>query len=422
MPNKIKTTPEDLIPSDDTNIKSELEQEINNAKEIFDKAREEAKKENKTNSTTNKKTTKKSKSTTKKTLTPKEIQEQGEPIPVLKNGKVDMSEKHNVVNDMKLQFNNVISNMKIDLNNIVLSDSLTSMEKHTNTDIVFNSKPVFEVALAQSCYTVFLNSLKYSDIDAIKQSTADEYHTLLVLYHIIHDRMQATTVGKLDFETFIECTTMFDLQSLLYGLHCQTFPGTTKFDFKCIHCGHQFSQEIPNNNLLFVKNDKTFERLNEVRLKADSPKYIIENSLLSEDFRICLEQSKTIIDIRIPSLKDQLNILKNVPSDKIDDDKYQENLSVLLFIKNMYMLNVPETLQKNSPVYYPIVSDSSKISVLEQLSINDSVQLSNALEDWSDKYKIEYKIPSFDCPSCKKTLGEMPVDMENVLFHQMLNL
>lgn len=432
MATKIKISSEDLIPSENNSdpmmdqlnkareeIKKEMEMEKIN-KENTEEIVEDSDKEKTTKKKSPSSTKKKSPSSKKtNTLTSKQIQEQSEPIP-MRNGKVDMSDKRTVVQDMKIQFNDVISNMQIDLNNIVISDSLNTMEKHTNIDIVFNSKPTFEVALAQSCYTAFLESLKYDDIDTIKNSSVDEYHALLQLYQIIHKRIQATTIGKLDFETFCECTSYFDLQSLFYGLHSQTFPGSTKFDFKCIHCQHSFSSEIPNDNLVFCNDEKIFEHLNEVRLNSDNPKKVIENSLLSKHMRICLEQSKTIVDIRVPSLKNQLEILKNTPTEKVDE--LSEDLAVLLFIKNMYLLNVPETLQKGSPVYYPVLGNTAMINVLKQLSINDSVQLSNSLEEWTDKYKVEYKIPSFNCPNCNEELGEMPVDMENVLFHQMLKL
>ena len=330
-----------------------------------------------------------------------------------------MSDSHEVVNDMKVQINDLLPNINIDLNNIVISDSLNSLEKHKNLDLVFNSKPTFQVALPQSCYTTYMEALKYTDIDAITQSTMDEYHTTLKMYQIIHSRIQATSIGAISFETFCECTSFFDLQNLFYGLHMQTFPGKTSFEFKCIHCGHAFSHMIPNDSLIFSKDEKIFERLEEVAKNADTPDKVKANSLVSKSERICLEQSKTIIDIRIPSLQDQLNVLKSTPSDKMEEN--QDDLVTLLFIKNLYLLNVPETLEKKSAVYYPVTAQKSIINILKELSINDSKQLAKAIDSWTDKYKTEYRIPSFKCPSCKKDLGDMPVDMESVLFRLMLN-
>jgi len=332
---------------------------------------------------------------------------------------LNLSPKHDVMNDMKVQINELLPTMNIDLNNIIISDSLNSLEKHSNLDLIFNSTPTFQVPLPQSCYVAYMNALKFDDIDAITNSTMDEYHSTLKIYQIIHNRIQATSIGPINFDTFCECTSFFDLQSLFYGLHMQTFPGSTKFDFKCVHCEHEFSHDIPNDSLVFSKDEAIFERLNEIAMTADNSDAVIKASLLSEHKRVCLEQSKTIIDIRVPSLKNQLDILKSTPTDQLES--LASDLATLLFIKNVYLLNVPETLEKKSPVYYPVSGNEKIIKILKQLSINDSKQLARAIDEWTNKYKTEYRIPNFKCPSCGKDLGEMPVDMENVLFRLMLN-
>lgn len=375
----------------------------------------EVKEEAKKPSSPKKKTTtrKKSSLSAKDVMTQKKTVSKTTKTPII-------SERNEIVNDMKVQINELLPSMNIDLNNIKLSDSLNTMEKHTNIELVFNSKPTFEVVLPQSCYAVFLESLKWSDIDALTNSTMDEYHSTLKLYQIIHNRIQATTVGEINFETFLECTSFFDLDSIFYGLHMQTFPGTTKFDFECVHCHHKFSADIQNDSLIFSKDEKIFERLEEVRMNSDTPDKIMRNSLLASHERICLGQSKTIIDIRIPSLKDQLDMMKTVPADRLEE--LSDDLATLLFIKHIYLLNVPETLQKKEPVYYEITGNAAMINIFKELSINDSKQLSDAIEKWTNKYKTEYRIPSFQCPSCKKELGnKMTVNMENVLFRAMLN-
>jgi len=412
MAKKVNFTPEDMVP--DTGANPEMLAAMERARQEVSGGLDLKANVNKTT-----KTTKKNNTPTKKksgSLSAKEIltqKEKANPTPL------NTTVGHDIANNMKVQINELLPTMNIDLNNIVISDSLNSLEKHKNLDLVFNSKPTFEVPLPQSCYTAYMESLKYQDIDAITNSTMDEYHTTLKMYQIIHSRLQATSIGAISFETFCECTSFFDLQNLFYGLHMQTFPGTTRFDFKCIHCQHAFSQDIPNDNLVFSKDSAIFERLEEVAKNADTPEKVKEGSLLAEHKRICLDQSKTIVDIRVPSLKDQLDILKSTPSDKMEE--MAEDLATLLFIKNVFLLNVPETLEKKSPVYYPINTQDSLIKVLKELSINDTKQLAKSVDEWTDQYKTEYRIPSFKCPSCKKELGDMAVDMENVLFRLMLS-
>ena len=134
------------------------------------------------NTNEEKKTTKKSGGNTptkrknSNSLTAREVltqKEKDNPNPLF------MSAKHEIVNDMKLQINELLPTINIDLNNLVISDSLNSLEKHNNLDLVFNSKPTFQVTLPQSCYVTYMEALKYNDIDAITNSTMDEYHTTL---------------------------------------------------------------------------------------------------------------------------------------------------------------------------------------------------------------------------------------------------
>jgi len=386
----------------DLNKEPNIEENIN--KEIT-----EIKEEPKKKTTTKKKNPPKE----KPSLTTEEIYAQK------KIGNVDMlSTQSQEKERMKMNFNNFLPKLNIDLNNIVISDSLNELEKFQNLDVIFNSQPTFEVPLAQSCYTVFMDALKYSDIDTISNSSLDEYHTTLKLYQITYNHIQATTLGKITFDQFLSCTSFFDLQSLFYGLHMQTFPGKTKFDFRCGHCKEKFSSEIPNDTLVFSKDDTIFERFDKIRKTSRNINEIIQGNLLNQTNRICLDQSKTIIDLRIPSLKLHLNTLASIPPSETEktDDAY-----TLLFIKNMYLLNVPESLDKDQPIYYQITDDNKKLEAIKHFGVADAKQLGSAIDDWTGKYKVEYKIPNMICPNCGKSLGELSVDMENVLFRLMLS-
>lgn len=412
MAKKVNFTPDDMIPNNvsDTGANNEMLAAMERARNEINGGL------NLKNPTDNKKNNTPTKRKNSNSLSKKEIITQKEKA---NPDAINITHKHDVINDMKVQINDLLPNMNIDLNNIIISDSLNSLEKHNNLDLIFNSKPTFQVTLPQSCYTVYMEALKYNDIYSITNSTMDEYHTTLKMYQIIYSRLQATSIGAISFEAFCECTSFFDLQSLFYGLHMQTFPGSTKFDFKCIHCQHKFSQDIPNDSLVFSKDDKIFERLDKIAKTATTPDKVRNGSLIAEHQRICLDQTKTIIDIRIPSLKDQLNILKSTPADKLEE--MADDISTLLFIKDVYILNGPETIEKRSPVYYPVTSQDSIIKILRDLSINETKQLAKAVDAWTDKYKTEFRIPNFKCPSCGKDLGEMPIDMENVLFRLMLS-
>ena len=206
MATRIKNSSADMIPN-------EMENELNAMIEDENNSNEKKESEKKT-------TTKKS-TTTKKKTNSVEIKEEKKIIENKDNknsnnnltvGQIEaVSARNEIVKNYKEKYNEIIKNITVDLNNIKISDSLNSMEKHTNMDIIFNSKPVFEVHLAQSCYSAFMSSLKLPEIYALTQSSLDNFNSRLRLYQTIYNKISNTSIGKMSFDTFTELTSFFDL-------------------------------------------------------------------------------------------------------------------------------------------------------------------------------------------------------------------
>lgn len=414
MANRIKNSSADMIPN-------EMENELNAMMEDETNTNVPEKK------TTKKAPTKRKSSSTTQSVEIKNEKPSHEVAPAVPStngttiGQIEaVSARNEIVKGYKEKYNDIVKNITVDLNNIKISDSLNSMEKHTNMDIIFNSKPIFQVHLAQSCYSAFMSSLKLPEIYSLTQSSLDNFNSRLKLYQTIYSKIKNTSIGKMSFETFTELTSFFDLGTLMYGIYQMTFPGSTSIDITCGHCKQEFNAKIPNDSLIFSKDEDIFKRYDDISRNAKTVQDVIGNSLLSVNERVLLDDSKIIVDVRFPSLKDHLDTLRLVPSNQVDSKA--DALAKLLFIKSVMVLNVPATVQTGEPQYYPITDYNEIIKIIDELSVSDSKQLGNAMEDKFSKYNVQFRIKSFKCPKCGSDIGDIDVDMENLLFIQMYNL
>lgn len=312
---------------------------------------------------------------------------------------------------------NFLDNIIINIDQIDIIEK-SEIEKSENFQFILNGKPTYQVVASQSCYSAFVEPLKMSDINAITNSTMDAYQSRLKLYQTIWGRINTTSLGKLNFQDWLKITSFFDINTIMYGLYMQTFPGNTEFQVRCKHCEKSVEIKINNDTLISAKDDNIFKRMEEIRNSITTPDEALEHSLLSVYKRIILPDSKIIIELQTPSLKNHLELLASVDPKKIED--YQDYLTSMLFIKNAFMLDVKETKRTGVAKYFVLDSRGDKFNMLRNLSVTDMRKLSNEMYDNVNKYAVDYKIRSFKCSNCGKEVGDIPIDVEELLFQQIL--
>jgi hypothetical protein len=265
-----------------------------------------------------------------------------------------------------------------------------------------------------------MESIRLADINAITNSSMDVYSAKQKLYKIIHSKINTTSVGRMDYKTWLKVTSFYDLPTLMYGIYCQTFPGDTTFEIRCRHC-HETTDVIVNNNtLVSVKDEETYSKLNEIISNIKKAEDLLKDSLVNKYTRSILPESKIIVDIQTPSLWNHLELLGSVNRNKIEE--LEDIIGTLMFIKNMYVLDIKELKRTGKPKYYPIEDKNQIINILRGLEVNDAKALGDAIGDRSEKYAINYMIKDFNCTKCGKSIGDIPVDVEQLLFTQILQM
>lgn len=317
--------------------------------------------------------------------------------------------KRNV--NSKLQF---MDNIKVDLNNIILTEK-PALKQIEDTNIIFESAvSTFFVTCCQSGYSATLSGLTLAEKNAINNSNLDLFQSKQKLYKTVYNKIQTMNFAKPKFDDWLKLTSMGDWNTLLFGIYCQTFIDNNDFDITCGECGKTTSVTVDNMTLVEVKDKNIYARIEEIVGSNKTPQDLIENSILSKTTRVLLNDSKIIVDIKTPSLWDNLALIKSTNPNTLRE--YSDTFSAMLFIKKMYMLDVQNTYESGKPYYYEIKEKAKILDTLLQLSNNDGEQLEDLIEEKLGVYNINYEIHNCKCAHCKKTLPNIPVDMETILF------
>jgi hypothetical protein len=312
----------------------------------------------------------------------------------------------------------LLKNIKIDINNIEFSDK-SPLEKVDDIEFILNGKPSFQVVANQSGYIAHMESIRLADINAITNSTMDMYASKQKLYKTVFSKINTTSVGKMDYKTWLRVTSFFDLPSLMYGIYNQTFPGDTNFEVTCRHCQQPTDVIVNNETLIDVKDEATYSKLGEIVNHAKKPEDLLSESLVNKYTRSVLPEDKILVDIQTPSLWNHLELLASI--DKRQLEELDDVIGTMLFIKNLYVLDI--TALQQGKVRYSEVTDKNQIvNILRNLEVNDAKALGDAISDRTEKYAIYYQIKDHNCSKCGNSVGDIPVDMETMLFTQILQM
>lgn len=355
-------------------------------------------------------TTKKKTTTTKKktTTTEKETEINEETVDNKKSA-----------NNSQITAKDFLNNLKFDVSNIkIVEESLLKETK--NFEFIMNNKSKTQIVANQSNYIAYVEGLNYNEISALSNSTLDDYAAQLLLAQTIYSKINTTSLGTMSFSDWSSITSFYDIDSFLYGIYLETFPGDTKFSITCGHCKGKIDAVINNDTLITGKNEDALANVQRILNNKNDSKEILKDALINHKERIVLPDSKIIMDIKVPTIKKHLDILGSV--NKNAKDKTQHILSVMMFLDNVFMIDLEKSMQTNEACYYEIKQKEKIARIISQLSFNDAKEVTKFINDFIDKNALEYKIKSFKCPSCQEDIGDIPVDMETLLFYQILQL
>lgn len=322
-----------------------------------------------------------------------------------------------LLNTSKKSPTDLLKNLQIDVNNIEFVEK-SPLESLDELEFFMNGKPTYQVIASQSAYIAHMESMRLADINAINNSTMDLYATKQKLYKTIYDKIATTSLGKIGYNDWLKITSIYDLDTLEYGIYCQTFPGDTSFEVTCRHCNKKTDVIVNNDTLISVKDEELYSNLNEIISNVRNPEQALKSSLVNKFTRKVLPTDKILVDIQTPSLWNQLELFASADPKMLAE--MEEIIGTMIFIKSLSLVDM-KTLRETGKVKYYEVKDKNQIMrIISKLEIDDASALGSAIEERSRKYAVDYKIKDFKCGNCGNNVGEIPVDIEMLLFTQIL--
>lgn len=316
----------------------------------------------------------------------------------------------------------ILHNISIDVNEIDVIDDISpeelKMSIEKNLGILADTKRLYSIICFQSGYKADISGLKNSDIQNLfSQDVNNPYVYQKKYYQILFKHIENTSFGRIkDFDTWMKVTSLFDLETVLFGVYNATFPYENTFKIPCTECNKTFEFLIKNNSLITVKN----EELEDLFIKSDTinrerlnPEELRRQSHMNMRKKIVLEDSKLVFELKIPSLYIQLEELMKNSGDMKESN---ESLYALIFIDNV---KIPDLiyLKNNNKLRYLTVKDfPNKLRILNNLEYHDALELSEKIEELMNKYRVSYSIKSPTCKYCHKDLSDYPVRLEDLLF------
>jgi len=355
------------------------------------------------------------------------------PIPTLagwSEGKIEEVERQERANETKERLNKfdakkALKNISVDLNSIEIFNDLDYNVQRENTNFVLNSRPTYEIKLSQSAYIAHMQSLKFKEINTLTQSISNDYNSLLARYQLYFEKMNMNSLGIDNFADFKRLTSLYDIPTIEYGIYNITFPGTTKFSVKCGKCNHSMRDlDIDNSQLISIRDNDVFERLdkniNNITDEEQANKY----SLLSKTERFILDETKIVVETKIPTIDDHLSLIGSLNNSMTEKEKEDINAFayILLHIDNIFIPDLTH-LEETGEVGFIKVSGNQYADLLDiitNLELDDSNTLVDNVTEQGNKYSISYAIRSFPCTNCGEQTGDIGVDIGDMLFRKAL--
>ena len=122
------------------------------------------------------------------------------------------------------------------------------------------------VVLPVSGLTMVMKGCSTFELMGLITGTDVDVMSLVAKWTLIHSKIESTSIGKMDFNTFLNNVASMEYDILVYGILCATFPDEDIFPLKCPKCKSDIEHKYYVRSLLRAEEmrDKLKEKVKEV--------------------------------------------------------------------------------------------------------------------------------------------------------------
>ena len=243
--------------------------------------------------------------------------------------------------------------------------------------------------------------------------------SLVAKWTLIHSKIESTSIGKMDFNTFLNNVASMEYDILVYGILCATFPDEDTFTLKCPKCKSDIEHKYYVRSLLRAEemSDKLKEKVKEVAdasYTENKAKECFNNSLLNSELTIKLPGSELICTLGVQNaysfIYDSVNAI-----DKLDA-KYNQATILTSAISTIFVPNPDD----NGETYLEIDDTEDKIKFVYSLDAKDISILSTKIGEITEGMQFTFGLMDINCQNmkCKNHVNSIEVELDTILFHK----
>jgi hypothetical protein len=316
----------------------------------------------------------------------------------------------------KVIIKNEINDIPIDLNNLEVFTT-SALTRSGAIDRILKSKSTFMVTLPQSAYVAKMSSLNLEDKIRILNSVETPFENRRKLYKMVYDHIEEMSITKPKFDQWIKMTSYHDVDTLLFGIYAQTYPGESDFDITCGKCENKVEAKIGAHLLSCMKDKDIYQHLDAV-VQSNDPARTQAASMVHNTSRVLLPDSKLIFDIITPSIADHLMLLKAFNPKAVAD--ISNIVGMMLFLKQIFIPDMAAFNQNKKAAFFMTEDRNEMLRIISNLSTKDGDKLNDEINERAKKYEINYQLPKMTCASCGNEIEAINIDCESILFSSMM--
>lgn len=257
---------------------------------------------------------------------------------------------------------------------------------------------------------------------------ADNQNNLLreqTIWSTIHSKVTDTSIGKMDFDKFMENTASVDQDVFIYGILQSTFPDDDSITLRCQNpeCVDKKGNPKEYEHKYSVRSLLRVEELSE-ETQARIASYIdasvsSEQALLAHDeapvmqsLAIRLPESGIVLELQLKSAYDYMEVLRSSLNNNLDS-KYAQAAAMATTI-NVALLPPAEGEEEYSEIY-----DFAELTqVVYALSNKDYLLFTHKAMDFNKETSFNFGFIDVNCPHCGEVTEVLDLPISDILFYR----
>ena len=290
-------------------------------------------------------------------------------------------------------------------------NSLDKVLKRTNN---LHTTPV---VLLASGYTAVMKGCSTYELVTLFNNTDNILMDTETKWTLIHEKIESTSLGDMDFNTFLQNTAAIDYSIFIYGILCASYPDVDTIPLKCEKCKKEFDHSYTVKSLIRAEKmtEETQELLGNIVDASHmdtTAKEFHEQAPISLEKVIRLPLSGHVVKMYVQSgfdfIKRSIKELSNN-----DDDKIKQSAILASLVRTIY---VADPDNEGAYLEYDGVLDISKI--IYTLKDTDILVLTKQGEKMIENVGIEFGLMDINCPHCKHHTDSLKLDPDSILFYK----